>query len=203
MDVRRPSELYPEEFKILCDTAYRITQGARVPYPQSYAKMLERISKTVPKRNGFSISKQDIEQQLELIWLEGIVSHRETESKTTLRSYLVRYGAFGLRDWLWGQFKSPDKQPSEGTGEEGFEGDRELSLAWLLCGTKQEPWCRLTPYERYLIFLYYAKELTIDEVSKLSKTGRDKVMDRLKKAKQKLRRVFNEANESSGHCEGQ
>jgi len=202
MNAKRPSELYPEEFNILCDTAYRISQGARVPYPQSYAKLLERIAEKVPKRNGFSISKQDVEQQLELIWLEGITSYRKIQSKTTLRSYLIRYGAFGLRDWLWEQFKSPDKQPSEGAGEEDLTPDRELSLVWLLCGTKDEPWCRLTPYERYLIFLYYARGLTINEVSRLSKTGRDKVMDRLKKAKQKLRRVFNEATESSGYYQG-
>jgi len=200
MDVNRPSELYQEEFDILCDTAYRLSQGARIPHPQYYAKMLQRIAEEVPRRNSFSIARQDIEQQLELIWFEAVLSYSEIKSKTTLRSYLIRCGVFGLRDWLWDHFKSLDKEPSSGVCEESLEASRELSLVWLLCGTKEQPWCRLTSYERYLIFLRYARGLTINEVAKLSRTGRDKVMNRLKRVKQKLRRVFNEATESGRCC---
>ena len=183
------SILYKREFEILSDTAFRVCRGIDIPYPETYAIYLEKSCKDIPRRNCFSIGRQDITQQLELIWCEAANSFKKSLSKSTLRSYLIRYGTAGLRDWIRKQFKA-----ARGTSSifEDKRRDRKLSLLWLLYGTKEYPWSELSGYERYLLYLRFAQGASMREMSIILRTYRDGLSEKLDSTICKLRRLLNE-----------
>lgn len=183
------SGLYRKEFKILSDTAFRVCRGLDVPYPESYAIYLAKSCENIPKRNCFTLSKEDITQQLELIWCEASDSFRRKSPRTTFRSYLIRYGTAGLRDWIRKQFKTAK---GKSLIFEGFKVDKKLSLVWLLNGTKEYPWSELSAYERYLLYMRFARDLTMREMSVILKTYRDGLSVKLDSTVCKLRRLLNE-----------
>jgi DNA-directed RNA polymerase specialized sigma24 family protein len=128
------------------------------------------------------------------------LSYERIKPKASLRSYLIRYGAFGLRDWLWEQQKSPDREPYN--PNKSYREDREPNLLWLFDSSRDDLTWALSSYERYLLYLYYGQGLTTREITLLLNTYRKKVQDKLNKALFKLRRAFNETKHSRGYRKG-
>ena len=182
-------ERWRQDFDGLVDVVYYLHYGLRPRFGNTYEEELYRKLKSLTRHNNFSLCREDIAQQLALVWTQGLANG--SKGKGT-RSYILRLSVFGLRDWYRKELRAMDKGESEYTERTG----RQIGLKWLFYGED------LTPYERYLIFLRYTQELNILEMSELLKKERHKVSEMLTRAIEKLRRKYVTETESSRYSSG-
>ena len=113
----------------------------------------------------FDLTKEDLEQELSLLWLSYYKQYTSATSKpdTSLKNYILRRSLWDIRDWIKHHLNivtvhSVDPEPANGIGF-------KIDLMFLLKGTEINLLKNLSPYERYLIFLKFKEEKSILQMS--------------------------------------
>lgn len=132
------------------------------------------------------LSKEDIRQELSVMWLKYIKVYATTKPKVHIRTYLIRRSVWEIRDWF---HKLARKKPIEILPKEEslHNFDFTIDLQFLLYGDKEGMLKDLTSYERYLIFLRFKEDKTIPEISFMVQKTSETVADHLSKILDKIK----------------
>ena len=127
---------------------------------------LHELFKT--RKRSLVLTREEIEQQLSLLWLGYEDQYYSNKSKPTssIRGYLTYRSIWGIRDWLKYelniirecQFVYP---------EEELEYDFKIDLNFLIKGVNYNLLADLSPYERYLIFLRFNEDKNLKEIARI------------------------------------
>ena len=160
-------ERYEKEFNELVDISYCVIRH-RI-YPKNHY-LADRIVKAIlqikhPKK--LFIDKDDLRQDIALMWLEYFKKYKNTEHKHGLKNYIIKMSIWKLRDMIKKELRGPRKVSMPELKHATKFKDHILDFHWLLHGDKEDsPLYMLGAYERYLIFLYYVCDLSIEDISK-------------------------------------
>ena len=159
---------YPKIFNSLTEAAWLAYTEQELPsgYP-SYAKALYNDLWAIQRAKPVSLilSKEDIEQELYMIWHEASTTFNQKKTKYKYRSILIGRGLFGLRYYLTKEMQIQTTVPKvlqEIEDPPPFDFD----LQWLLFGTDQQPLCILDGFERELLYLRVQEKLSYKEIAK-------------------------------------
>lgn len=167
-------------------------------------KELLRIRETYS--GSFSIEKEDIRQQLRYLWLKQLESFRGKKKDYLVRDHLLSCTPWGMKTWYYqeviGMSQSNDPETECLYPYQTIPSPSDL-MEYLL---KLEPsffvqdppfpFCALTPYEKYLIYLQYQGEKTIVDIAYIVQKDRGVVSRQLKKIHTKLRSLVKDAPEN-------
>lgn len=140
------------------------------------------------KRRTFDLTREDLEQQLTLLWLSYYKQYNSKESKpdTSLKSYMIRRSIWGLRDWLRYEVNVTTEEYTIPEIEEA-ESEFKIDLMFLLYGVEFVLLKDLSPYERYIIFLKFKEDKSILQMSRILQKDRkvvkshfDSIIERIK-----------------------
>lgn len=152
---------------------------------QQYLQVL--YNSLIIKENQLLIERDDVEQELAMLWLLYARKYMESKPDIHIRQYLRRLSVWGLRQYFNRVTRpvthAPLMVPEEEITDHGFK----LDLQFLLKGTDFHPLSVLTPYERYLIFLKFKEEKTILEIAYIVQKTKKTVCVHLQKTIKKLR----------------
>lgn len=143
--------------------------------------------------NTFTYTRDDIIQQLRLIWFELFNKYNKTKPKIHIRQYLIRCSVWAIRDWMIkdmsivSSFKVKDAEDHFSLSEPEFK----LDLHFLFYGSDYELIKHLSPYHRYLLYLIYTKDQSILEVASKIQKDRSIVSKDFKVLLQKLKERIN------------
>ncbi len=189
-------DTYQDDFKELVDTVEVAYQGNPLHFSKPHLKAL--YSSLTDNRSGPTIDREDIEQQLALLWLKYAKGYHESKPSIHLRQYLIRRSVWGLRDWFNMEMKPiPYYLLLLPPQEEYLPKPFKLDLGFLLYGTRFYPLSILSSYERYLIFLMFKEERTILEIAKAVQKSDKTVSKQLRNIINKLRSECNASKKSS------
>lgn len=183
---------YSDDFRRLVNAVYETYIG----YPPEESR--KDISRVIYEADtlarlypySFNIEKEDVEQELRLMWLRFYKSYYKNEVHITLRQYLIRRSAWGLRDWLTSQ-----KHTSRGTYLGFFKEERpkiSLNLEFLLNGESWLPLTCLSAHQRYLIYLKFVEDKDILGIANHLQKDRHVISRQFKETINSIRRVANE-----------
>lgn len=178
---------YGEEFETLVRTAWRAYTGIFVESESSpgYSRGLSEAIRVIPKtalRRG--VEEEDLRQQLSLFWILYHDQFRKNRPRSRLRSYLLRRSIWGLRDWLRENDLLRPSDDSLGSTE-GRQETPEVNFSWIL-----ETDLPLTAWEKYLVYLKYAQEKSINEIAQILQKDRKTIRTRLEEIHEHIRRSY-------------
>ena len=129
-------------------------KGLTAEYPRWAHIFYSQID---PAYYSLSLTRQDIEQELKIIYWRGYNTWVKNRPKIRLRNYLKRIGCFNLRNIINKHFSISMREflPAE-TIE--FIEDRSLiipDLHYVAYGSNIYPWSLLNSEERYISYLYF------------------------------------------------
>jgi len=189
MDVLKRFE---NEFNELVSVTYD-SYWERKVFPKDKFSVVLRDTITnalINKKRTFDLTKEDLEQQLALLWLSYYKQYNSKEDKpeTSLKSYIIRRSIWGLRDWLKYEvsvitenFMIPETEVPE--------SEFKIDLAFLFHGVEFTLLKDLSPYERYIIFLKFKEDKSILQMSHILQKDRrmvkshfDSIIKRIKES---------------------
>jgi hypothetical protein len=159
---------FEDEFNELVNTAYD-TYWEQDPFPKEKFSVVLKTTLTealIGKERTFNLTKEDLEQQLSLLWLHYLEQYNSKKNKpgTSVRSYLIRRSIWGLRDWLRYELNITTEEYTP-FHEEEVDSEFKIDLMFLLKGTDYHCLKGLSPYERYIIFLKFKEDKSILQMS--------------------------------------
>jgi DNA-directed RNA polymerase specialized sigma24 family protein len=176
-------------FFYLLATAYKGYQLKSIPqtFPK-YCRLLHQkiMSLNPTKKKQFILSKEDIEQQLRLIWWKAFNNFYQLKPKISFKSYLIRMSYFQLRDFFKKEYNIPPFIENYVNNIEQVLPFK-LDLNFVCLGFQQEPWITLYPYERYILYLFFTKELSILEIGRRLNRDKHTIDKQLKSILNKLK----------------
>ena len=170
---------FKKEFEGLVDTVFAASQKKKYSPQSSYEKALLSKLRRIHTENIFSLDREDISQELSLIWLR-ILSGKKTK-KQSLKPYLLRLSVFELITWYRTQKRIFDRQPIP-----TIDYITIKDSYYLFIGESNT----LTSFEYYLIYLRFIQDLSIMDITKKIKKDKrttKKLFDQIKK---QLRREY-------------
>jgi hypothetical protein len=194
------TEKYQWLFDTVVDVTWAATHGYRIPmslrsltmsYQDSMVKYFDQLrSLMFERKNNMYPSREDMEQQLYLLWLVFFASYARSKPDVDIEKYLLMRSVWAMRDWVWQQMRVM-------TTNGGLNGEVPgygftLDMRFLMFGSGFYPLSELSPYERYLIFLRFSHDQSIEEMSKTLHKSRHVVGKQLNKTITKLRRNWND-----------
>lgn len=183
---------YARDFTFLVNTTYEISNGGYIRRTSGYTKTLARVLREI--MNGIDSSrhilKEDIEQQLALMWVEYKKDFEQRKPKVSRRRYLIWRSIWGLKDWLRKELRMQLQQHELLAPPIFFppESQQRIDVEFLVSGSKNYPFSLLSPYERYLLFLRFYKDMDIQDMAALMQKSRPTVHKLLTQVIKKLRR---------------
>jgi hypothetical protein len=185
-------DVYARDFATLVNTTYEISNGGYMRSLSGYKRTLARAVREI--MNGEErrrrILKEDIEQELALMWVEFEQDYLERKPSVSRRRYLIWRSIWGLKDWLRKELKMQLQQHDLIAPDIFFppEPKQKIDVEFLVRGSKNYPFSLLSPYERYLLFLRFYKDMDLGDMADLMQKSRPTVRKLLTKVIQKLRR---------------
>jgi len=191
---------YISEFNNIVETvmevAYQRYTYQTFPFLEALAtelnKIVEEFGTIIP------ISKEDLVQELNMLWLSYKKTYKENRPKVSLRSYLISRSIWGLRDWLHKQGRTtfiPFPNLLEG---ETKQGDL-IDFNFVLKGGSLSPFKVLNAYQRYVLFLRYGREMSIDEITNLLQKSQPTVRKQLREIIEKIRSEYDKGTNTRGY----
>jgi hypothetical protein len=177
-----PLERFQGELDSLVDITYRVHNGLVCRPKEGYERALYSNLKRIKRNNSFTLLREDIAQQVRLMFLQFANQKSLNGSRMSLKAYILTRSVWGLRDWYRRELRVVDRLPT--CGHEPTLGFT-LNLKWLLFGDS------LTPFQRYLIFLKFVQGNNILEISKTVYRDRHYVSKKLTEALNTLRSSYN------------
>ena len=177
---------YEKEYIQLVDATWLLARKRKPRSKDKWTLVLSHAMSKIKNLHRNRIDKDDISQQLALLWLEYYQSYQNKRPRTDLKTYILRRSVWGLRDWLRKEMFNPKVLTLIGLKITVERNEHTLDLYWLLYGDKENgPLHMLTAYERYLLYLRHVQGFSIDEISeivhKCEKTVRVKLVTLLSK----------------------
>lgn len=128
-----------------------------------------------------ALSKEDIEQELLIIWWNAFETYKRTRPDVKLKRYLIRMGCFILRPIIERQVRVPthEKEALELNVIE-WQSDFKLDLKFVINGSEEQPWCILTPYERYLLYVHFTCNVSLFEIARMLRRDIDTMQKHMK-----------------------
>lgn len=179
-----------KDFHLLVNTAYEISNGGSIQHSTGYKKTLVRTLREVVENvdSKRKILKEDIVQQLSLMWIEYNNEFDKRNLKMPRKEYLVWRSIMGLRDWLRKEIRI-QLQQQELITLLPVEPEQKIDVHFLVSGSKIYPFSFLSSYERYVLFLRFYKDMNIKEIASLMNKSRPTVHKHLTQIIEKLRRL--------------
>ncbi len=120
------------------------------------------------KKRNLDLTKEEIEQQLALLWLGYDKQYYSKKIKPTssIKGYLTYRSIWGIRDWLKYELNIL-KEYAYSFPEEDPIYEFKLDLNFLIKGVNYNLLANLSPYERYLIFLKFNEDKNLKEIAKI------------------------------------
>lgn len=175
---------YGEEFETLVQTAWRAYTGNFVEGPTGYSRGLSEAIRQIPEENlSRGVEEEDLRQQLSLLWVQYFQQFRRNKPRSRLRSYLLRRSIWGLRDWF--RWNDPPRISGDEVGEEERCEAPEIGFSWIL-----ETDLPLTAWEKYLVYLKYGQEKSINEIAQILQKDRKTIRTRLGEIHEHIRRNY-------------
>ena len=167
---------FKNEFNELVSVAYD-TYWERDVFPKNKFSIVlqDTIAEALSDRKRtFNLTKEDLEQQLALLWLSYYRQYTSKKDKpeTSLRSYIIRRSIWGLRDWLKHEVNIVTEEYTIPGAEEEIEDEFKIDLMFLLHGIDFVLLKNLSPYERYIIFLKFKEDKSILQMSHILQKDR-------------------------------
>lgn len=148
--------------------------------------------------SSFSLEKEDVRQQLNMIWIDCYNSYYLKPKKPNIgfKKYVQRVSTWRLRDWVK---KKVHKETVEFT-EESFPVLQaepipfKIDLAFVAKGNEGALFEELSLEERYVLYLKYNLDKSIVEIGKILQKDRLTVSTHLDLVLDKLRRKLTNEN---------
>ena len=140
---------------------------------KGYEKALVRSLRDIVDYDSLLLllEKEDIEQEIYSLYLKFLNDYNTKTPNASLRSYVISRTIWEVRDWINKLYNSQYPTYTLSVADRASnDPEFKLDLLFLIKGTDLEPFCILNPYERNIVYLYYTREKTLQEVSTL--TGR-------------------------------
>lgn len=183
---------YQKEFREMSDGVFDIYQNI---YSGTESHLNYLKNNTTTQRSIYSLNREDLNQQLKLIWLELEQQFELNQPKVSLKTYLIRMSTWIIRDWFNHEMKILYTQNLEPPPE---ELPFNINIQFLYLGSDWYPLSNLTTYERYILYLKYNKEMTIQEIAFKLKRDRGLVGIQLHSILNKIRsRIYVKPNENT------
>lgn len=156
---------YQSDFTRLASTVFKVCNNEFYLPATAYQKVLDKYLTTSLSYRSFPyhIEREDIEQELNLIWVKLLDQFYTNKPQCSLRQYLIRCSIWALRDWIdrevtWMQ-ESMDFAPVQNDGYEQIQTDIEF----VLLSDGSSIFDALSASERYLLFTIYMGDRTLQE----------------------------------------
>jgi hypothetical protein len=161
-------------------------------YPKYCHILYNKIQNNeIPQNQNLILSKEDIEQQLKMIWFIALNNYLKNKPAISLKQYLIRISLFKLRDYMKYQLSINSLVPYENKVELPTEHiNFKLDLEFVCLGNKEEPWNILYPVERYILYLFFTKELSVMQIAQRLRKDKHTISKQLKQTLIKLRSNF-------------
>jgi hypothetical protein len=177
---------YPKLFKKFINVTYSALSQKDSFYQEKYFNILHKILSKYELPSY--ISKEDISQQLALMWHQFFLTYKEKRPDIRLRQYLIRRSIWGLRDWLLTECKNKTHILEDiYYTNEPVVYDFEINFKFLIIGSDHLFLNDLTAYERYLLFLKFKEDKTIKEIASLTQKHNETIQEHLTKIFNKIR----------------
>lgn len=190
-------EKYRQDFEEIVDLVWNIYNKRPVFPEHTHLRALkDHLLESQRKHsNNFVIQKEDVSQQLSLLWLGYEKKWKQKQTHVSLRHYLIQCSPFGMRTWFNRQISVP-LHGTPPTPSETRTSEFQLDLGFLRDGTSYWPLCNLSPYERYLIFLKFSEDKSIVEMTYTVQRHREVVSKQLRQILNRLRSEINESTDT-------
>lgn len=165
---------FQEEFDGLVNVLYAVENKQSIVLKDGYQRELYRRASLATRRNSFSVSREDIEQELRLIWYR-LYTNRQNWQTQSIKSYLLRLSIFDLSFWYTKELRVPDRELKE------IE-DESLVLPSLYF---------LSAFQIYMIYLHFIQGLSIVKLSKILKKDKRTVRKLLRETIRKVKKHVN------------
>ncbi len=167
---------FRNEFEELVSVTYD-TYWERDVFPKNKFSIVlqDTIAEALSDRERtFNLTKEDLEQQLALLWLSYYRQYTSKKDKpeTSLRGYIIRRSIWGLRDWLKYEVNIVTEEYAIPEAEKEIEDEFKIDLMFLLHGIDFILLKNLSPYERYIIFLKFKEDKSILQMSHILQKDR-------------------------------
>ena len=185
---------YNKEFDEIVDLVWDTWNKIPTTPSKWYLQSLKRHLLSYQERcwTAFIIHREDVEQELSLLWLKYSNTFKGKRTYGALREYLIQCSLIGMRSWFFQQISTPSH-----SGEKKYLNwfllEFQLDLRFLVEGTSYWPLYNLSPYERYLIFLKFKEEKSIVDIAYTVQKHREVISYQLKRILNRLRSEINES----------
>jgi len=180
-------ELYQDDYENIVQTVLEAYNGEPISSRVNYCKKLYKSLTSI--RNDFSFDEADLRQQLTLIWIYLVEKYYASTPKIHIRQYLIKCSSWMIRDWFRHEMLI---QSHASPVEEKEETPFTIDVGFLINGTDYFPLNTLTPYERYLLFLYYREDKSIRQIAYIVQHDRLTVKNQMQILNEKLLKLQQE-----------
>lgn len=185
-------DIHEKDFNEIVDLVWNVWNDKPVYLTRSHLVNLYQRLLSVQQRywTTFMIQKEDIQQQLSMLWLRYENKYKKISRRGSLLDYLLQCSILGMETWFYRQISVPSYNKSvvqEQIVQEWKAVGFQLDLDFLVKGTDYWPLSILSPYERYLIFLKFKEEKSIVGITYMVQKHREVVSNQLSRILNKLR----------------
>ena len=187
-------DVYSNEFEGIVDLVWDTYNKQPTDPTQSYLLALKEKLLSFQDRchTTFAFQREDVEQELSVLWLRFNRNYRGKRTPGELKDYLLKHSVFSMKGWFFRQISALSHGQSRYVPNWTIL-EFQLDLKFLLEGTDYWPLCNLSPYERYLIFLKFKEEKSIVDMAYTVQKHREVVAYQLKRILNRLRSEINES----------
>jgi len=170
---------YRSDYEDLVEAAWRAYTARPIPSTKGH---IRAIGRCISADLYGQLEEEDFRQQLAMLWTDYYAQYVQNKPNSRLRSYLLRRSVWGLRDWLQGIGHETDEIGRYDPATSSWD------FSWIT--TTDLP---LTKWEKYLIYLKYGQEKSINEIAEILQKDRKTIRTRLEEIFGQLRSHYGNA----------
>lgn len=196
MGINNLLQIYRDEFNWLIDTALSgyLAKPIRHPAPKYALYLYKQIQELVEIYDlSRALSREDLEQEVKLTWLEAEEAYRRKERPISLKWFLIKCGSRRLVKLIERSLSIPEREGKHLITYyymKDSEPQFDIGIQFLFLGSDIKPLNRLTPFERYLIYLRFNLENSIEEIAVRLHRHSDSIETYLEELLAKLRKEY-------------
>lgn len=140
----------------------------RTPLPR-YCKKLYFVLLDLPRKSVYPsccLDKDDLYQTLSVAYWKYTSGFFKNKPDVSFEMFLIRLSYFTIRDLLVSLIRIPMQDISEEELLPPEEKKVELNLKFAFRGSKVSPLNKMTPLERYLLYLHLSKKESLEKIAK-------------------------------------
>ena len=180
-----------QDLENITEITYDIISGNYPQVSKGYEKALVKSLRRVisPYKLYIFLDKEDIRQQIYTNYLKFKSDFKSNTPQFSMISYIVSRTIWEIRDWIVKQYSSKYVPGAEWM-EKGITKEEEdsfkVDIYFLIRGNTTQPFSLLNAYERYILYLRYGKEMTIQEMAGLIQKSKPTIRKHIKYVIDKL-----------------